>query len=61
MDEIYFICTLVSTVGYGNNSSLPDLDGGPYDFVLMTLLKLFGLIIFQFCHGALSLLITEIT
>lgn len=46
MDEIYYICTLVSTVGYGNNASLPDVDGHANDFVLLTLLKLFGLIIF---------------
>ena len=60
MKEIYFVCTVVSSVGYGNNSSLPDIDMGHKDFTLVTLLMLFGLIIFQFCQSAISVLITEI-
>jgi len=54
MEEVFFIVTIVSQVGYGSNYSLPDVGKGPEDFTTCILIMFWGLILFQFLQVHLT-------
>ena len=52
--ELFFVATIVSQVGYGSNSSLPNIGPLQQDYSTLLIMMLTSLIIFQFLQGHLA-------